>query len=304
LSTQGWLHYSFEVAAGEHTFTWSYTKDSSVNPTGDYFAIDNVVLGYPVEPDYVIVENIADFTYTFTDLEYETYYFVQVQGKDAGCIAGTEWTDAVSFFFPLPTQTIELVEGWNWFSTYIEADPYELLEQLKESLGDNAIQIQSMDYVTEYDGEEWFGDLDDEGIYNEQTYMIEVVTPCTIQLHGVPANVENYTIEIRPNGYTWIGFPSAVALDIAEAMFDFEAEEGDQIECFDGMTEFDGEEWFGDIDIFESGKGYVYLSNSDETKYLTFLTGAKAIRVLGNVKSINGDFGLVKKMKKTSNQSR
>ena len=39
----GWNHYSFPVTAGTHTFVWSYTKDSSVNPTGDAFFVDNVV---------------------------------------------------------------------------------------------------------------------------------------------------------------------------------------------------------------------------------------------------------------------
>jgi hypothetical protein len=33
------------VPAGTHTLTWSYTKDDSVNPNGDFFAIDNVRLG-------------------------------------------------------------------------------------------------------------------------------------------------------------------------------------------------------------------------------------------------------------------
>ena len=37
-----WLEYTVNVAAGEHTFTWKYTKDSSVNAVGDYFALDNV----------------------------------------------------------------------------------------------------------------------------------------------------------------------------------------------------------------------------------------------------------------------
>ena len=39
----GWNHYTFPVSAGEHTFTWSYSKDSSVHPSGDFFGIDNVV---------------------------------------------------------------------------------------------------------------------------------------------------------------------------------------------------------------------------------------------------------------------
>ena len=40
-----WETYSTQVPAGTHTLAWSYTKDSSVNPNGDYFAIDNVRLG-------------------------------------------------------------------------------------------------------------------------------------------------------------------------------------------------------------------------------------------------------------------
>ena len=39
---QSWDHYEYFVTAGEHTFTWSYSKDSSVNPTGDYMAVDNI----------------------------------------------------------------------------------------------------------------------------------------------------------------------------------------------------------------------------------------------------------------------
>ena len=39
----GWNDYSYEVTAGTHTFKWSYTKDSSVNPTGDYMMVDDIV---------------------------------------------------------------------------------------------------------------------------------------------------------------------------------------------------------------------------------------------------------------------
>ena len=39
---QSWNTYSFNVSAGSHTFKWSYTKDSSVNPTEDAFFVDNV----------------------------------------------------------------------------------------------------------------------------------------------------------------------------------------------------------------------------------------------------------------------
>ena len=39
-----WETYSVDLSAGSHTLTWSYSKDGSVNPTGDYFAVDNVAI--------------------------------------------------------------------------------------------------------------------------------------------------------------------------------------------------------------------------------------------------------------------
>ena len=76
----GWQHYTFDVTAGQHTFTWSYTKDSSVNPTGDYFAIDNVVMiaASIVWGNPIYVENTE---YTFNGLAAESRYFVKVESN-------------------------------------------------------------------------------------------------------------------------------------------------------------------------------------------------------------------------------
>jgi len=87
---QGWNHYSYEVTAGQHTFTWTYSKDGSVDPTGDYFAVDNIVVGS--------TEVASWTTYTVTELPFilddaqhihpETSYMVKVKG-----ICGDEETD-------------------------------------------------------------------------------------------------------------------------------------------------------------------------------------------------------------------
>ena len=39
-----WETYSVYISQGSHTLTWSYIKDSSVNASGDYFAVDNVAI--------------------------------------------------------------------------------------------------------------------------------------------------------------------------------------------------------------------------------------------------------------------
>ena len=90
----GWNHYSFEVPAGEHTFTWSYTKDTSVDPTGDYFAVDNVVM-MSVDLSWDEPVAVEDAEYVFTGLNPETDYCVKVQGVCDG--TESAWSGIVIF---------------------------------------------------------------------------------------------------------------------------------------------------------------------------------------------------------------
>lgn len=179
-------------------------------------------------------------------------------------------------------QTIQLTQGWNWFSTYIEADdPVAMLDMLKAGLGNNATEIQSFNNNTEFDGEEWFGGLDDIGISNEQMYMILVDSDCTVELSGIPANPADHEIAINP-GWNWIGFPCAMELNVSDALANFQAEEEDMIQISESMIEFDGEEWFGDFETLVPGQGYMYYSNSTEPKTLIISTGAKMHRAYPN----------------------
>lgn len=43
-----WETYSTDLTAGSHTLTWAYSKDSSMNPDGDYFAVDNIAISSKV----------------------------------------------------------------------------------------------------------------------------------------------------------------------------------------------------------------------------------------------------------------
>ena len=73
----GWNHYGFNVAAGTHTFKWSYTKDSSVNKEGDAFSVDNIVVMKPTETwgaPIVVNEN----EYAISGLTAGTEYLVKV----------------------------------------------------------------------------------------------------------------------------------------------------------------------------------------------------------------------------------
>ena len=210
----------------------------------------------------------------------EEEYMVSVSNIVLSGIEGTNLFtgEEVSASFGLTvTQAVQLFQGWNWFSPYVKADdPIELLQMLKVGLGENAEMILSMDDgMTAFDGEEWFGDLDDFGLANTQMYMILTNAACTVEMEGEPANVTDFEISIKP-GWNWIGFPSAEALDVEDALADFVAEEGDILLSQDnGLTSYDGEEWFGDLETLAPGVGLMYYSSSSETKTLVYSTAAK-----------------------------
>ncbi len=46
-----WETFETGLVAGRHVLTWSYIKDPSVNPEGDFFAVDNVNLNQPLRGD-------------------------------------------------------------------------------------------------------------------------------------------------------------------------------------------------------------------------------------------------------------
>ena len=107
-NVSGWNHYTYSFAAGTHTFTWSYTKDSSVNPTGDYFAVDNITVSGLIPVASSWTEYLTDeTTYTFTELEPGTTYFVQVKG-DCGEEGESALSNMISFTTiatcPAPTE--------------------------------------------------------------------------------------------------------------------------------------------------------------------------------------------------------
>ena len=115
-NVEGWNHYRFNITAGSHTLTWSYTKDGSVNKPGDHFAVDNLVYH---RPDIVWADpiDVPDTTTTFGPLAAKTYV-VAVQGVCDG--ETSAWSETLEFKFAPTTCTIVLNEANNykWQETF------------------------------------------------------------------------------------------------------------------------------------------------------------------------------------------
>ena len=179
-----------------------------------------------------------------------------------------------------------LVEGWNWWSTFIEQEGINGLEMLENSLGASGIRIQgknaSVDRI-EYEGNVyWYGSLN--SINNEQMYKIRTNSACSATVVGDAADLGDHPITIN-SGWNWIGFPSSQSLSVETAMSGFTPEANDVIKGRGGSTTYlsTGEYnlWYGTLTTLEPGQGYMYKSNSSSSKTLTFQSGrngeAKAV---------------------------
>ena len=263
----GWNHFGYTVDAGTHTFTWSYTKDGSVNPTGDYFAVDNVVVAVGEciweEPLLANGESI-----TLSALTPSTTYYAQVQGICDGI--STDWSEIVSFTTleqTTATQTIELVSGWNWVSFNVETTLDGLKAALLEALPGTAISIKSQTQNTSYNpnNHRWVGSL---AWDVAKMYMIKVVGPCEITFEGMPINPAEHPVSIL-NGANWIGFPLNSSITLSNAFADFAAN-GDRIKSQTNNALYNGIRWQGQLNTLVPNSGYIYISNSEEERTFIF----------------------------------
>jgi len=275
-NTTTWSHYCFEVTAGSHTFTWSYTKDYMIDPTGDYFAIDNIVMSYNNFIWAPTIEDIMATSYTLTGLSSNTTYYVQVQGIQSACDGGgTEWSEMIQFTTPTPptlTQTITLMAGWNYCSCYVDITLDYLKAALVEALPNTAITIKSRSQNTSYNpnNHRWSGvvtwDI-------SQMYLIKVRDNCEIVLQGPPVDPVSHPISILGNGQiSYIGFPFDENMTLTEAFRGF-AVNGDEIKSKTGNSIYYRNRWMGTtFTILEPGQGYIYKSNVPADKLFTYPT--------------------------------
>ena len=173
--------------------------------------------------------------------------------------------------------TQALAEGWNWWSTYIEQEGINGLEMLESSMGSSGVRIQGRNGTTdhfEYQGNSyWYGSLN--AVANEQMYKIRTNAACNAVMFGPEALPADHPITIN-GGWNWIGYPCNRSQSINVAMSGFTPEPNDVIKSRTATSTYVsyGSEslWYGTLNTMEPGQGYMYKSNTGETKTLVFQT--------------------------------
>ena len=204
-------------------------------------------IGEPIDQDYTVsVKNIV------------------LSGTDGvNIFSGTDISDTFRLSM---TQESELVQGWNWWSTYIAQDGTSGMQQLENSIGENGVQIKSQTESTQNWSNSWFGTLTT--LANEMSYCVNVSANSTAELSGRPVNPSEHPITLQPN-WNWIGYPVRTTQSMTAAMGDFEPQNNDIIKSQNSSSTYFSNSWFPPIDLVP-GQGYLYQSNATENRTLTF----------------------------------
>ena len=169
---------------------------------------------------------------------------------------------------PIGQQTIELVEGWTWWSTNLLIT----LDDLKAALGSNGLKIEAQNghYLT-YDANSnsWSGNLT--SIEIGVMYKMSTSSACTIILSGEEADPSEHAITIY-RGDNWIGFISDESMTLDQAFGNFTPADRDVIKSANNgkATYYQGYGWRGALNTMEPGQGYIYKSNATTTQTFTY----------------------------------
>ena len=153
--------------------------------------------------------------------------------------------------------TIDLQEGWNWFSHNLRSDL-----SVGTDFARAATRIVGAKKETILDPQfGWTGSLKSLSaghLYKVQMSQSETYT------HDKTYGIINSAIHLLP-GWNWIGYPVEGAQTLSAAFSNYLAEEGDEILGQDGFATYENGIWAGTLSSLETGKGYLFKTSHAKT---------------------------------------
>ena len=168
--------------------------------------------------------------------------------------------DAINPFELIITSTVELSidlnTGFNWISFNVEVEDASI-DNVLSSISNEAVFIasQTSGTATNYGDYGWFGSLTD--LDNTQMYLLEMESPATLTIAGLPVDVNFTPIELNV-GFNWISYlpqnpgdlGTALASVSEQAIFIASQTSGTS-------TNYGDYGWFGSLDLLNPGSGYL-----------------------------------------------
>ena len=272
-------------AVGDFTTvqTWTYTSNASSGSEWQEFTVDLSAysgMGYIAirhfdcydqwilkVDDVTIVEGGEPINPTnpTTDLLAANVYVRLKGGLDQGSYSETltATTGDIASNVGLNGEVFgTLAAGWNWWAP----TKVMTLSDLETALDGKGIVIDSQDGgFVRYENNTWSGTLS--AIDPGQMYKVKTSEAVSLTLTGEPTAAS--ILEILP-GYNWFGYTGSQSKSVATAFSGFAPANGDRIIAQNGAEAVYNDGWSGTLTNLVPGKGYVYISNAQQSRTITF----------------------------------
>ena len=150
-------------------------------------------------------------------------------------------------------QTIQLKEGWNWISLYVNSDVMSVASLLAK-IADDVVTIKSQNAYLSFENGSWGGSLTG-SLTNDQMYAVKMKADRTLRLVGARVEPSANPVTIY-NGWNWIGYYGRQVSTVTDALADLSPVDGNIIKGQSGVAYYDTYEWAGSLSILEPGNGY------------------------------------------------
>jgi hypothetical protein len=222
----------------------------------------------------VKVPRIFENSYMLQFDEYQTTEYLVMAVDSAGNHEEKDMMAEYVYFYDGPEpvcQSDMLVQGWNWWSTYLDITLADLKTALVEALPGTTINIKSQTQNVKYQNGRWAGQLTTLDL--TRMYMISVENDCEISLVGMPINLSGLTATII-SGANWLAFPYSESISVSDFFGSFPMN-NDLVKSQSQNAKYQNNRWGGQLNTLVPGKGYIYISNSPGTRTFTFPTSTK-----------------------------
>jgi len=214
--------------------------------------------------------------------EYDKIYSLDIFKNDN--YFGTPATPVIFDGKETRYECIHLNKNWNWISFNLTND--NMSKGTTAYLGTNFDKndlIKSLTAQNSYssDNKEWQGSnlvLD-----NQHMYMFRASENKDLNISGSLVDIANTPILAKAKQWSYISYLPLVTMETERALADYNPEENDIIKGIDGFSMYYRNNWIGNLDYMEPGRGYMIYNTSNVDKSFHYTAKAVAKKSAVNI---------------------
>ena len=188
-------------------------------------------------------------------------------------------------------QLIPIHQNWNWIAFGVEPQS-TYLDHVFGAYAEWSMLLKSRDNWNDYNGAQWGGGTLKSAKANEMYKLKIDRLPTTKQdepnsllaVSGRQLKEDKERAVTLAKGWNWIAYTPLTTMTVDEALAAANPQKGDIVKSQTGVSIYSEYGWEGSLKALESGRGYLYYSNANDTKSFLYPTETAASAARANTR--------------------